>query len=86
MKQSEISDRIIVQGAEDNTFTRNFEITLSPTGQTARGGTTLTPRLIHSQKKRPTTDRRATRTAERNRIIAAIVTYLEELEKLQQEH
>jgi hypothetical protein len=85
MKQSEISDRIIVQGAEDDTFTRNFEITLSPTGP-ARGGTTLTPRLIHSQKKRPTTDRRATSTAERNRIVAAIATYLEELEKLQHEH
>jgi hypothetical protein len=80
MKQSDISDRIIVEGSEDPSFTGNFEITLSAT---AEAGIVLPARLIHSKKTRGKTDRRATSTAERDRIVAAIVTYLERLQELE---
>jgi hypothetical protein len=79
MKQSDISDRIIVQGSEDPSFTGNFEITLSATAE----GIALPARLIHSKKTRGKTDRRATSTVERDRIVVAIVTYLEQLQELE---
>jgi hypothetical protein len=46
MKQSDISDRIIVQGSEDPSFTGNFEITLSATAE----GIALPARLIQKDK------------------------------------
>lgn len=76
MNNPTISKRITVKGKEDETITGNFEVTIS-----GEGRSTL---LIHSKT---TTGRHGHdacilpySAAERNRIVAAIETYLEDMD------
>lgn len=71
MKNPTLSKRIIVEGKEDDAFTGNFEISINGGG--------LSTMLIHS-KKTMKGHGRATSTVERNRIVAAIETYLEDMD------
>lgn len=78
MKQTKIAERIIVEGKEDEAFTGNFEVYLV----SGEGGTQ--PKVLVHSKNTIRGHGCATTATERNNIVVAIETYLEDTENARQ--